>query len=147
MRSDYALYAVAAIFFILTGLVLAYQSEMKELWTVTTFVLGLLSIGVGYLQRPRPESIGLQGTMPPSSTPPAPAPQEEEHVEDVAATTSTLTQVRGIGAKRLAQLEAIGINSVEGLAQASASDVAAKLRISPKITERWITNAKNLNQK
>jgi len=71
MRSDYALYAVAAIFFILTGLVLAYQSEMKELWTVTTFVLGLLSIGVGYLQRPRPESIGLQGTMPPSSTLPA----------------------------------------------------------------------------
>ncbi len=147
MRSDYALYALAAIFFILTGLLLAYQTEMKELWTVTTFVLGLLSVGVGYLQRSRGESISLPPTTPLEPLAPhTPAPPEKEGNEE-AATLSTLTQVKGVGEKRLAQLEAIGINSVEALAEASASELAAKLKISPKITERWITSAKNLAEK
>ena len=53
MRSDYALYGVAIIFFILTGIVLAYQVELKELWVVTTAVLGLLFVGLGCSQRPK----------------------------------------------------------------------------------------------
>ena len=47
MRLDYALYVIAVVLFILTGIMLAYQSSMKELWTVTTFVLGLLFLALG----------------------------------------------------------------------------------------------------
>ena len=55
-----------------------------------------------------------------------------------------LTEVRGIGEKRAAQLRALGINSVEELSKASAKDLAAKLNISAKITTKWIENAKEI---
>jgi hypothetical protein len=53
MRSDYALYTVAIIFFILTGIVYVYQAEYREVWIITTAVLGLFFIGLGYTQRPK----------------------------------------------------------------------------------------------
>ncbi|MEM2816845.1 MAG: hypothetical protein QXY34_06680, partial [Candidatus Bathyarchaeia archaeon] len=57
MRLDYALYAVAIILFIVTGVALAYPSvEPKELWVVSTAVLGLVFVGLGYLQRPKPQA-------------------------------------------------------------------------------------------
>ena len=55
MRSDYLLYLLAAVFFIITAVSLALivdQTE-KNLWVVTTVVLGLFSIGLGYYQRPK----------------------------------------------------------------------------------------------
>lgn len=55
-----------------------------------------------------------------------------------------LTQVKGIGEKRATQLKALGINSVEDLAKASAKTIAKKLQISPKITKKWIASAKKL---
>jgi hypothetical protein len=70
MRSDYALYAVAVIFFILTVVVAAYSMEQR-LWIVTTAVLGLAFIGLGYSQRPRPTG---PTTTAPTVFPPPPAP-------------------------------------------------------------------------
>jgi predicted flap endonuclease-1-like 5' DNA nuclease len=58
--------------------------------------------------------------------------------------TLELTQVKGIGEKRATQLKAIGINSVNDLAKASAEDIAKKLQISSKITKKWIDSAKAL---
>jgi predicted flap endonuclease-1-like 5' DNA nuclease len=55
-----------------------------------------------------------------------------------------LTQVKGIGEKRAPQLKAIRISSVNDLAKASAEDIAKKLRISSKITKKWIDSAKAL---
>jgi predicted flap endonuclease-1-like 5' DNA nuclease len=54
MRSDYALYIVAAFFFILTAIsaILIVEVE-RSLWMVATAVLGLLSVGLGYYQRPK----------------------------------------------------------------------------------------------
>jgi predicted flap endonuclease-1-like 5' DNA nuclease len=151
MRSDYALYTVAIIFFIITGIVLAYQVEFKELWVVTTAVLGLLFVGLGYSQRAKPQVKAVE------PAPPAPTPQptvtqvvvEEKPVTsaEVAPLKLELTQVKGIKEKRAGQLKAIGINSVEDLAMASAEDLAAKLKISPKIVERWIEDAQKLLRK
>jgi len=144
MRSDYALYTVAVIFFILTALVLAYQVEYIQLWTVTTVVLGLLFIGLGYTQRPKPKPAVVE------QLPPAPIATTETVREEILAKVEVpppameLTKVKGIKEKRAEQLKAVGINNVDDLAKASANDLAVKLKISPKITGRWIESAKKL---
>jgi predicted flap endonuclease-1-like 5' DNA nuclease len=156
MRSDYALYVVAIIFFILTAMVLVIQVEFKELWTVTTAILGLFFIGLGYILRPKPQQMQIevpkQAPMP-TPTPAVSVPEvvKEQKIEVppavIAPSVLELTQVKGIKEKRSQQLKALGINNVEDLARASATDLAAKLKISPKITEKWIENAKQLLQK
>jgi predicted flap endonuclease-1-like 5' DNA nuclease len=141
MRSDYALYTVAIIFFILTGIILAYQTELKELWTVTTVVLSLLFIGLGYSQRPKTEAMVIEA--PPAPTVPTTVTEEKtEIIMEAAPSVKALTEVKGIGEKRAEQLKAINISSMEDLAKASAKDLATKLEISPKITRKWIGNAK-----
>ncbi len=155
MRSDYALYVVAIIFFILTSIVLAYQVEFKELWTITTAVLGLLFIGLGYSQRPKPQVTVIEAPPPAPTLPTPPLPttteveteEKKETVVEAAPTIVNLTEVKGIGEKRAEQLKALDISSVEELAKTSAKDLAAKLKISPKITEKWIENAKKLTEK
>jgi predicted flap endonuclease-1-like 5' DNA nuclease len=58
-----------------------------------------------------------------------------------------LTEVNGIGVKRAEQLKNLGINSVDDLARASAEDLAAKLKISAKVTRKWTESAKQLAEK
>jgi len=150
MRSDYALYAVAIIFFILTGITLAHQVESQELWIISTFVLGLFFIGLGYSQRPKAQAKTVTVEAPPPPTPVVQEPAAQavkETIEKPAPTVKGLTEVKGIGEKRADQLKNIGISSVEDLAKASADDLAAKLKISPKITKVWIENAKKLVEK
>jgi predicted flap endonuclease-1-like 5' DNA nuclease len=60
----------------------------------------------------------------------------------VEAIAVELTQIRGINENRAVQLKANGINSVKDLAEASASDLATKLNVSPKIVKMWIGSAK-----
>jgi predicted flap endonuclease-1-like 5' DNA nuclease len=169
MRSDYALYVVAIIFFVITGISFAIGlAELeRNLWVVTTAVLGLLFAGLGYTQRPRPKGRIIVETQPytpaqtPATTAPiAPAPIEptapavtevkEEKIEvttEAAPTVLGLTEVKGIGEKRKQQLNALGINSVDDLSKASADELAQKLKISPKITGKWIENARTLLEK
>jgi predicted flap endonuclease-1-like 5' DNA nuclease len=156
MRSDYALYIVAIIFFILTAITAFTLAEFeRNLWVVTTAVLGLLFIGLGYTQKPKPQVITVEAPpQAPAPEMPMPSPvtevMKEEKVETVVEVTPPkveLTEVKGIGEKRAQQLKALGITSVEDLAKASATDLAEKLKISPKITGRWVENAKNLAEK
>ena len=155
MRSDYALYGVAIIFFILTGVVAAAQ--VHSLWIVTTVVLGLVFIGVGYTQRPT-EAITTH--MPVSPPPPPTTPKateivvekkpepivqvETQPIVEVKHLAVGLSDVKGIKEKRAQQLKAIGINTVEDLARASPEDLAARLKIAPYFTGKWIENAKQI---
>ena len=147
MRSDYALYTVAIIFFILTAtaaFMLKEAESERNLWVVTTAVLGLLFIGLGYSQRPKITEIEPL----PTSAPTTPATiTKEETVTEAAPTVAPLTEVKGIGEKRAEQLKGLGINSIEELAKASAKELASELKISPKITAKWIGNAKKLAEK
>jgi predicted flap endonuclease-1-like 5' DNA nuclease len=70
-----------------------------------------------------------------------------EPIPPVQPEAGGLTDVKGIGEKRASQLRALGILSVNDLSKASAKDLAAKLEISPKITDKWIQNAKEIGQK
>ena len=147
MRLDYTLYVLAALLFLITivSLVTPLIAETeRNLWVVTTVVLGLLSVGLGYSQRPKTEA---QACQPAVQIPQAMVPQTQPATTmETPAMTETLelTQVKGIGEKRATQLKALGINSVEDLAKASAEDIAKKLQISSKITKKWIASAKAL---
>jgi predicted flap endonuclease-1-like 5' DNA nuclease len=157
MRSDYALYLVAIIFFIITAMSFALMAGEFErnLSVVTTAILGLLFIGLGYTQRPKPRPMATQAlpaTLPTPAPPQAVEVVKEEKPEIIVEATPAhpmleLTEVKGIGEKRREQLKALNINGVEDLAKASAEDLASKLKISPKITGKWIENAKQLLEK
>ena len=171
MRLDYILYVLAALLLIATVVpfvvnVEGVESDTRSLWVITTLVLGLLSIGLGYSQRPKTEAQACQPavTMPQETMPQTQpkttveAPREEKPVAQIekaaikkapkAATPATatieLTQVKGIGEKRAKQLKALGINSADDLSKASAKTVAKKLKISPKTVSKWIDSAKEL---
>jgi predicted flap endonuclease-1-like 5' DNA nuclease len=172
MRLDYTLYLLAAVFFLITAISLVMVAEQteKSLWVVTTVVLGLFSIGLGYTQRPKINAAVQQPavSMPQTATPQTPqtatveapvveAPKEEKiemppetpkmieaSPPTPAVPTIELTRVKGIGEKRATQLKALGINSVDELAKISAEDVAKKLEISPKIVKKWIAGAKEI---
>jgi len=179
MRLDYVSYAVAIVFFIVTLAAAVYSFEQQQVWVVTTFVIGLAFIGLGYTQRPRPATPPATISVPPP-LPSQPQPRQEQQqqqqaeqqvpevtttlsqpivtdvvkveeakpvVQPVPSSVGGLTDVKGIGEKRAAQLRALGITSVEDLAKASAKDLAAKLNISPKITDKWIQNAKEMEKK
>ena len=161
MRLDHTLYVLAALLFLITivSLVTPLIAETeRNLWVVTTAVLGILSIGLGYSQKPKTKAQACETAVPISQkTMPAAqpaktmeAPIEKPVMKEVptvatpAAATMNLTQVKGIGEKRATQLKALGINSVDELAKASAKDIAKKLKISPKIVNKWIAAAKEL---
>jgi predicted flap endonuclease-1-like 5' DNA nuclease len=149
MRSDYALYGVAVIFFIITAIVFVSSVELREVWIVSTAIAGLLFTGLGYTQRPKTKAITIEAPQTTQPVPAAVAETKEKKAESIVETAPKieLTKIKGIGAKRVEQLKTLGINSIEDLAKASSKDLAAKLKISPKITAKWIRNAKELAEK
>jgi len=147
MRSDYALYTVGIILFIITLVVLLSPTmEYQQVFVVTTVIGGLFFLGLGYTQRPKPEAKSVETTAP-TTLSTAVESEKQVAVTEAIPPASELTKVKGIGAKRAKQLEALGIHSVKDLADASPKNLAKKLKISPKITTRWIENAKTLAEK
>jgi predicted flap endonuclease-1-like 5' DNA nuclease len=169
MRLDYTLYILAAALLIMTVVpfiapIGMETTETQSLWVISTVFLGLLSIGLGYSQKPKTEAQSCQAavtaaqeTMPRAQpaetlgipeeaviTPAKAATKKAAPVATPAITAAALTQVKGIGEKRALQLKALGINTVEDLSKASAATVAKKLKISLKIVDNWVANAKNL---
>ena len=169
MRLDYTLYILAAILFSITSVPFIAPMSMETtetiIWIVSTIGLGLLSIGLGYSQRPKTSAQACQPkktdsreiTETKTQTPTTIETSKEEKTrtpidKPAAKRTPTiktseiveLTQVKGIGAKRATQLKALGINSVNELSKASAKTIAKKTKISPKIVAKWISNAKEL---
>jgi predicted flap endonuclease-1-like 5' DNA nuclease len=152
---------------VITGIVLAMNLAdfERNLSVVSTTMLGILFAGLGYILRPKPTTTVAPTTTamafaPPPPPPPVPEPQPlqiavpetqpvvEQQIEVVAEatvpSTPELMKVKGIGEKRAKQLSDMGISSIEGLSKASAKEIAAQLKISPKITEKWVANAKEL---
>lgn len=152
MRSDYALYVVSIIFFAITGFSLLLLGGVeRSLSVVATVVLGFLSVGLGYTLRPTAKAVPTAiATVQLPQTPVTvelPSKKETEAVIVTAPKALELTSVKGIKEKRAAQLKALGISTVEELSRASAEKLAKKLKISPKFTENWIRNAKELTEK
>ncbi len=164
MRLDYTLYILAAILLVITTIpfvvtIEGVKSDTRSLWVVTTVVLGLLSIGLGYSQRPKTDAQAchiIETTTQPvtvvapkeekQATPAKPLAtlkKEAKHSSPVTLMIE-LTKVKGIGVKRATQLTALGISSANDLSRASAATIAKKLKVTRKMVERWIDNAKEL---
>lgn len=193
MRADYILYAIGVILFIVTLGAGVYLSGLAQpVWTVSTFVIGLVFLGLGYMQRPKqatfasatsnipepppsiqqqqgpseqePQQVTSMATAPPEPVitetlkpkEATPIVQElqvpelqkpESPPQELQPQKTELMKIKGIGEKRAAQLKALGINTIDDLGKASPQDLATKLNISPKITSKWIENAKANGQK
>ena len=71
MRTDYVLYAVALICFV----VAIYAAvSVEELYVYTLAVVGIVFVGLGYMARPKPIPVSTVSSPPP---PPASTPQEK----------------------------------------------------------------------
>ncbi len=153
MRSDYALYVVAVICLILAAVVFATTAVgyplMEPLINMVTIavlvILGVISAGAGYLIRPEEMMLA-----PPPQPPPPKPPSETPTTPTTPPPKTTLappiniTEIRGIGPKRAEQLRALGINTAQDLVETTASTLAAKTELSPKVTRKWVREAKRL---
>ena len=144
MRLDHTLYLAAAIAFIIAGVLLSYQMAYREIWAASTAVLGFLFIGLGYSQKSKSQiksktveaSASLSQTLTISSS--------IEVQQKTSTANPRLTDIKGIGKKRAEMLRSMGITTIENLAEASAEDIATKLRVSVKTANTWIESAKKL---
>lgn len=171
MRLDYTLYILAALLLIITVVpfvapIGVETLETRSVWVGASVMLGLLSIGLGYSQRPKTSAQACQPALSvhqetisepqPETTMEAlktevteasmekPAMKKTQTQPTSIAATMGLTQVKGIGEKRASQLKALGISSINDLAKASAKNVAKKLKISPETVGKWVASAKEL---
>jgi hypothetical protein len=107
----------------------------RLIYSAVVFVLALFgstSLVFAYSVRPRTVQ---QKPLQVEPSPPVDASPAVEHLND-------LTQVRGIGERRAAQLKALGVDTVASLSTCSPEDLAEKLNVSPKRTTRWIAEAR-----
>lgn len=162
MRSDYSLYIIGLIFFLITAAsyTMINGAGERTTWMVATAILGILFVSLGFTFRPKPPSTQIRTQTPSPTPPPAPvtaiqtveespkpiAPPETKLQESAPLAPQELAKVRGIGAKRAEELKAIGISNMQELANASPSDLATRLNVSPRIAKLWIGQAKRLLQ-
>lgn len=183
MRSDYLLYLLALVFFMLAAVSLALVADQAEktLWVVATVILGLVSLGLGYYQRSKTKATkavapntteefvdphikeahiaeDIEKHAEPTTTPVSVSPMPTQLIAPIPAMTPTsievsiplkseLLAIKGIGEKRATQLKELRINNISDLANASPEDLARNLTISPKITQKWVKSAKELQNK
>ena len=85
-----------------------------------------------------PTSVPMQLIAPIPVTTPSPT-------EAVSIKNELLT-INGINKKTAQQLEKLGINNIDDLAEASAEDLTKELKVDLSIAQKWITRAKELQQ-
>jgi predicted flap endonuclease-1-like 5' DNA nuclease len=206
MHSDYTLYTLAIVFFLITAVSAEALTGIDQIILIlVSTLLGIISLGFGLKQRskpqqtnqtpptPTPQEVTQTKTSPTSKIenlpqPPVPVQPETSIANPPTVTTlvpiekevttiqivpvtavpalipeqpatlvlikqstlppkeTALTDVKGIGQKRANQLRTLNIKTVEDLANASVEDLAKKLKISSKITNRWIGSAKELTK-
>lgn len=167
MRLDYTMYTLSVLLLIISILPFIVQIEgvddnAKVIWVTTSAVLGLLSFGLGYSQKPKTQAQACENeaiacknqkesTLKETTelvTENKIGSKTPETIKSVEFTTNKtdieLLQVRGIGEKRVKQLKEIGINTANDLVKESPEKIAKKLKISPKITRKWNDSAKKL---
>jgi len=57
-----------------------------------------------------------------------------------------LTEIKGIGPRKVEELKAVGVNTVLDLAKSSAKDLSQKTGIPEKTISRWIVEANRAHE-
>jgi predicted flap endonuclease-1-like 5' DNA nuclease len=82
MRLDYTLYALAVVFFAITIVsAVSLTGTDQTIWIVTSGLLGILSLSLGFIQRPKSTTQTNQPSPTPATATPAPQPTETATVE------------------------------------------------------------------
>jgi predicted flap endonuclease-1-like 5' DNA nuclease len=142
LRFDIIFYFFGIICFILAATIIPFWGVtlMPVAFMIVLLLFGLFFMASGYSARPRKYKII------------APAEPVETRVErkpiQLSPTPSKpltrLDTIKGVGPKRIAKLNELQIMYAEDLARFSAEDLATRLKISSKITTKWIKQAQNL---
>ena len=142
MRFDIIFYFLGIICFILAACIILFWrvTLIPVAFLIVLLLFGLFFMASGYSTRPKKykiiapaKPIEIKVGEKPIQPPPTPSKPLTE-----------LDKIKGIGPKRIAKLNALQIASVEDLARFSAEDLATKLKISSKITAKWIEQAQDL---
>lgn len=91
MRSDYALYVVAIICFIIAIYTTTINLD-TPLYIYAIAVLGIVFVGLGYIARPKKATLSPMTTTPPAPPPLEPLP--EKIVKPTKQATKTTTKKR-----------------------------------------------------
>ena len=142
MRFDIIFYFLGIICFILAACIILFWrvTLIPVAFLIVLLLFGLFFMASGYSTRPKKYKIVVP-------TKPIETRVEEKSIQPPPTPSKPLTEldkIKGIGPKRIAQLNALQIASVEDLARFSAEDLATKLKISSKITAKWIEQAQDL---
>ncbi len=108
MRSDYPLYAIAILCFVITAVAyFAPLAEVTELYIYGLIVLGIVFVGLGYMARPKTPAATQASTAPAIPVEGIKQVKENPKAEDVAkvaptktATESTKSATRKPAARR-----------------------------------------------
>ncbi len=94
MRSDYLFYLLAVVFFLIaaTSIALVVDETGKILWATTAVILGLVSTGMGYYQRPKP-TMNAKVTTEAKPAEPSPAPEQVDKPQETVAAPATAPSV------------------------------------------------------
>ncbi len=77
MRSDFIMYIVAIICFVIAGYAITQQGD-TQLYSYAVAVIGIVFVGLGYLARPKSAAISTVTPVPAQSKPAELSPKEEE---------------------------------------------------------------------
>ncbi len=158
MRSDYLLYMLAAVFFMITAVSLALVMDQmqKSLWVVTTVVLGLFSVGLGYYQRSKPvtESKSAPTTIPvtfepsdshikeahiaesvethaePTPMPVSPSPMPTQVIAPIPAMTAPIVEGTSPLESELMEIKGIGEKRASQLKALGINSIADLAKVS-----------------
>jgi len=161
MRLDIIFYVLAIVCFVFAALIIPLLGVtlLPVAFLIVLLLFGVLFSAFGYSTRPRHYRIITQPKPPETKTeekppqateitqtPQQPEPQVTQQAQkpEPAKPSIELTRIKGIGPKRIAALNAMQIMSVEDLAKYSPEELAEKLKISGKITAKWVEQAHNL---
>ena len=156
MRFDVIFYAIGIICFLLAVLIMPFWGVtlIPTAFMIVLLLFGLFFLASGHAARPRKYEIAPP-TQPIETVKPIMKRTEERPVQQLPPEPiqpptepikppTELTKIKGIGPKRIAQLNALQIKSVEDLTRFSPEDLADKLQISGKTTAKWIEQAEDL---
>jgi predicted flap endonuclease-1-like 5' DNA nuclease len=171
LRLDYTLYGLGIVLFVLAAIsyIVLADPNTQIIVVVSAVIWGVIFIIIGFLMKPKTQVLTVSSHAEVVNSEVAPVTIHEEIPEEVKIfdaepeTAQTepsskpeisnqqivepinvveLTQIKGIGEKRAAQLKSNGVNNALDLAKCEVENLAEKLKVSPKIVEKWIKEAK-----
>jgi predicted flap endonuclease-1-like 5' DNA nuclease len=115
MRTHYLLYALAVVFFIITAasLALVMDATEKNLWVVSTAVVGLFSASLGYIFRPKTTATAAPTTEVSAAQPVAPVTSVAGSIQTIPEPTRTPIALIPDATREIAPIPSNNIVAVE----------------------------------